>query len=580
MPALRFLPLALLVALPLAAAAPSPARAGATPLDADQQACVNAINKAFGLAVGSANAAAVQCLKDVAKGVADEFAACLAGADFSAALARLEKREAGRCDARGVEPEDVFAYTGDPGLVAGAATGQTLAAHRGLLGPLGNVAPKAEAEAARCQKAMVKGLASFVDAVVRNANHRKSQSLRGKDGSPATTASELEADLAGVPGARKVVAAITRLQEAAAGRCAGEDLSALFPGTCADADRPDLFASCAAELGLCRVCLALNQADGLALDCAAFSGLEECPPAVCGDGFVEDVEGCDDGNQEDGDGCRSDCTEESCGDGILDPNEECDGGDETEEDGCLADCTLGASPDSEPHVLAAVVGTAQNVAGFVSFPGGDTLDEVAYDVPALAGASGARLVISASCFGTGTNQVEFTTDGATFACGQTLVDRVVSDATSAGTIFVEAIGGDATFVQWVLTASATGVSLAPPDADYSLQIPLDTTASATDFVSFPAGDTTDTLSVSVTGMNANPDLPGGRARLVLSASCFGTGTQNLQFSVGGQAFSCGQTFFDAEVTAATDDRTVTISAVAGAATFVQWVVTGTATPTD
>ena len=40
------------------------------------------------------------------------------------------------------------------------------------------------------------------------------------------------------------------------------------------------------------------------------------------------IEGCDDGNIQDGDGCSSECLPEGCGDGNLDYNEECDDGDQ------------------------------------------------------------------------------------------------------------------------------------------------------------------------------------------------------------------------------------------------------------
>jgi hypothetical protein len=78
-------------------------------------------------------------------------------------------------------------------------------------------------------------------------------------------------------------------------------------------------------------------------------------------------------------------------------------------------------------------------------------------------------------------------------------------------------------------------------------------------------------------MNANAALTGGRARLVLSVSCFGTGTQNITFFSGGQTFSCGQTVVDREVTFDSNTGSVLIEAVGGDATFVQWVLTGTAT---
>ena len=135
------------------------------------------------------------------------------------------------------------------------------------------------------------------------------------------------------------------------------------------------------------------------------------------------------------------------------------------------------------------------------------------------------------------------------------------------------------------TATATStppLPVAPPDAGFNdpLTIPLDSTASVTDFVSFPNGDTTDRTRYQVTGMNPNAVLPGGRARLVLSVTCFGVGNQNIEVFTGGQTFGCGQVIVDKEVTADSDTGTVTITAVGGGNTYVQWVVTGTATRID
>jgi len=65
----------------------------------------------------------------------------------------------------------------------------------------------------------------------------------------------------------------------------------------------------------------------------------EWPAGKCGDGYLDDdCEACDDGNLDDGDGCRDDCTSEICGDGFLDPGEECDDGNTDDLDGCNASC--------------------------------------------------------------------------------------------------------------------------------------------------------------------------------------------------------------------------------------------------
>lgn len=106
-------------------------------------------------------------------------------------------------------------------------------------------------------------------------------------------------------------------------------------------------------------------------------------------------------------------------------------------------------------------------------------------------------------------------------------------------------------------------------------MPLDTTASVTDYVSYPGGDTTDRVRYDVIGMNQVPAFSGGKAEITLAFSCFGTGTQNIRFTTGGQTYSCGE-LVERQVTYDSRTGTVTITAIAGTGTYVQWVITGTA----
>ena len=74
---------------------------------------------------------------------------------------------------------------------------------------------------------------------------------------------------------------------------------------------------------------------------------DEPPPvAICGDGLVNQAgEECDDGNNNNCDGCSFDCHEEFCGDGILCDNEECEPGDAcTGNTFCGQDCACPAPP--------------------------------------------------------------------------------------------------------------------------------------------------------------------------------------------------------------------------------------------
>jgi len=152
-------------------------------------------------------------------------------------------------------------------------------------------------------------------------------------------------------------------------------------------------------------------------------------------------------------------------------------------------------------------------------------------------------------------------------------------ATTPPTATQAAAQPTATFTPSFTPTTPPPAQVAPEDARFNnaLNIPLDNTASVLDFVSFPSGDTEDRIRYSVTGMNPNSALSGGRARLVIAASCFGEGTDSIQFFTGGQTFSCGQTLVDREVTADSDTGSIVITAVGGSSTYIQWVLTGTAT---
>lgn len=75
-----------------------------------------------------------------------------------------------------------------------------------------------------------------------------------------------------------------------------------------------------------------------------------CQMTVCGDGLVQGTEPCDDGNSLIGDGCTPFCTVEPsctggtcvsrCGDGMLQSTEACDDGNKRNGDGCSSTCAL------------------------------------------------------------------------------------------------------------------------------------------------------------------------------------------------------------------------------------------------
>ena len=102
--------------------------------------------------------------------------------------------------------------------------------------------------------------------------------------------------------------------------------------------------------------------DGNAID--TDDCLSNCVPAACGDGAVwAEREVCDDGNDVDGDGCDGNCTVSACGNGVVAPNEECDDTNDVETDDCLSDCTLATCGDGQTWADREVCDDGNDVEG-------------------------------------------------------------------------------------------------------------------------------------------------------------------------------------------------------------------------
>jgi cysteine-rich repeat protein len=103
----------------------------------------------------------------------------------------------------------------------------------------------------------------------------------------------------------------------------------------------------------------------------------------CGDEAVGADEECDDGNNDDDDGCAAGCTVEDgwtcsgepsvctgCGNGVIEGDEECDDENGEDGDGCSADCAIEGSCTAP--VVIALTDKANSLAGTVtSRTGGD-----------------------------------------------------------------------------------------------------------------------------------------------------------------------------------------------------------------
>jgi cysteine-rich repeat protein len=99
--------------------------------------------------------------------------------------------------------------------------------------------------------------------------------------------------------------------------CTGVDLQTTFPGPSPRAMRRRSLPQCLDEASRCRVCRAAKNGDALnVVRRRRRQAGQRQLRAICGDGFIEGTEECDDGNVTSEDGCSSACAAESCGDGV------------------------------------------------------------------------------------------------------------------------------------------------------------------------------------------------------------------------------------------------------------------------
>jgi cysteine-rich repeat protein len=132
-----------------------------------------------------------------------------------------------------------------------------------------------------------------------------------------------------------------------------------------------------------------------------------CQAAQCGDGIVEvGVEQCDDGNRVNDDACSNKCTQTTCGDGLVQAGEECDDGNNVPNDGCT-DCMLDPVPCNADGLdarvcLAQTQATAQQIGGVtvdvsypasLSIPGSGFASSVRQRVMDLTGGVGLSAIV-------------------------------------------------------------------------------------------------------------------------------------------------------------------------------------------
>ncbi|HEU0037481.1 MAG TPA: DUF4215 domain-containing protein [Kofleriaceae bacterium] len=228
----------------------------------------------------------------------------------------------------------------------------------------------------------------------------------------------------------------------------------------------------------------------LALVCSlfVFVGCSDSA-AVCGDGFVDNGEACDDGNDVLGDGCSL-CTRDAfCGDGTVQADEECDDGNTISGDGCSSTCLDEVAGDA----LITANWTFKDVATntVTGCPAGfDTVKVVSQPVDAVGNPVGTPIIDLFNCAdGTGTTaplpattysvhlEVTTATGGVPYASSlSAFVDVTTADATFTTTILND--GGYFAF-DWALVGANTNNALTCADVATIDSIEITSTLSGT-----------------------------------------------------------------------------------------------------
>ncbi|MFQ5515436.1 MAG: hypothetical protein ACE5FG_13515 [Myxococcota bacterium] len=270
--------MALLLTLGIASEAPG--------FTKQEEACIKTLNKNLQKVSAAHGKVLCKCLKDFAKGKTNHIPLCVALNDgkVSKAAAKALDAEASKCS---TPPSVLVTSAANNNLVA---ADKELAVRELLFGSDVNATVITEAtdkNASKCQLKVSKSLKKCQDTKFKEFNKCKKGAIAGAT-SPSAAVTAVEACVTSLATNAKVSKACAKVKANIDKKCVakGVTLSTAFPEC--DATSSATVALCL-EYGVeCAVCLALNAADGLAVDCDLFDdGMANgsCgggpPPAPC-----------------------------------------------------------------------------------------------------------------------------------------------------------------------------------------------------------------------------------------------------------------------------------------------------------
>ncbi len=240
----------------------------------DEQRCVTTMNKNLRKMAKFKAKDFAKCVKDRSRGKVTDAQTCF-DSDPRGKIAKQTLKtlvdETRKCTARGVQAGTVAGYTS-----GGSVNSAGEMAIKGLVADVFNETMSGKISPTKgdggCQAGVAKRLARVVDKQLLEFFKCKKDLLKSSDAIETCVApGGIALDAKG-----KIAKAEMQMLGEIGKRCPGGIAAGLFHGECIGLDGAPL-SDCLGELAACRVCLAINDGDGLAVDCSTFSGIA-CPP--------------------------------------------------------------------------------------------------------------------------------------------------------------------------------------------------------------------------------------------------------------------------------------------------------------
>jgi len=243
-----------------------------------QRSCINRLGKAAAKLASLQAKEVAGCIKDAGSGLGADPAGCMV-ADLGGKIARAKEkvtRTAMRscpelpdfvsAAAAAIKREAVAQELALATDVFGDDLGASLSGF--LAGCSASTPPRSLRDCARCPASAARDFGAVLGAKFDGFRRCKKRGLKTGHVDSRARLEQCFEDIKADPRGKSARAA-ARLARHVTRKC-GLDISAAFPGACRDSVSAGALAQCVATLADCRVCLMVNAADGLGVDCDAF----------------------------------------------------------------------------------------------------------------------------------------------------------------------------------------------------------------------------------------------------------------------------------------------------------------------